>query len=108
MSKLLLSSYRQTYVVEGREYDDPLGANDNWFKKLLQARAKFKAQLAACKSRADAEKVQELFAQQRIDLTIECQQMRSKLPGTLHDLRLKHEFELPLKAEIDKCLAQFS
>ena len=108
LSKILLSSYRQTYVIEGRQYEDPLGANDAWHKKLLQARAQFKTDLAACQSRIDVEKVQERFIQQRIDLSIECQQMRSKLPGTLHDLRLEHAFVIPLKADFDKYLTQFN
>jgi hypothetical protein len=107
LSKLLLSSYRQTYVIEGRKYEDPLGANDAWHKKLLQVRAQFKTDLAGCQSRIEVEKVQERFVQKRIDLSIECQKMRSKLPGTLHDLRLEHEFVLPLKTEFDKHFLQF-
>jgi len=108
LSKLLLSSYRQTYVIEGRKYENPLGANDSWHKKLLQARAQLKTDLAGCQSRIEVEKVQERFVQQRIDLSIECQKMRSKLPGTLHELRFEHEFELPLKAEFEKHLAKFN
>jgi hypothetical protein len=108
LSKLLLSSYRHTYVVEGRKYDDPLGANDAWHKKLLRARAQLKTDLAVCKSKIEVEAVRDRFVRQRIDLGTECQLMRSKLPGTLHDLRFEYEFELPLKAEFEKQLAKFN
>jgi len=106
LSKKLLTSYRQKYVIDGGKYDDPLGANDAWHKKLLQLRASFKNDLTTCKSKTELKALQDRFTQQRVELGTECQLMRAQLPGSLHDLRFQHEFELPLKAEFDKRFTQ--
>jgi hypothetical protein len=108
LAKGLLLDYKQACIVEKRSFLNPLAINEGWNKKLLQERALIKSDLAACKTPEEVLKVKEQFTARRIELGIECQNLKAYTPGDLHHLRFENDFELALKIEIDNRLAQLS